>query len=241
MLGDTTGPGQPANPDPHQDRSGEAMPQPGRFGLLLGLVRKLVDYGKELVSTLQNGTPTEHLPIRIRFGAADIALILRRIACGLRRAAAFEYRLIDCAEREAKAKPSAHSARPPPARPPRGPRPQRPQPDPSLADRLPTAEEIADQVRRRPIGAVLADICEDLGIVPAHPLWREMHMALTSHGGNYLALFNRTCERISAGVHANRDELLRLPLPLGWPPHLPPPDWFPHPPMIPAEPATGPP
>ena len=233
MLGDaTTGPVQPANPDPHQDRSGEAMPKPGRFGLLLGLVRKLVDYGKELVSTLQNGTSTEHLPIRIRFGAADIALILRRIACGLRRAAAFEYRLIDCAEREAKAKPSAHSARPPPARPPLGPRPQRPQPDPSLADRLPTAEEIADQVRRRPIGAVLADICEDLGILPSHPLWRELHMAITSNGGGYLALVHGVTQRYSAAVRDNLDALMRQPLPPSWPPH---PDTFG------VEAATGPP
>ena len=39
--------------------------------------------------------------------------------------------------------------------------------------RLPTPAEItADQVRRRPIGAVLADICRDLGITTDHPLWR---------------------------------------------------------------------
>src|SRR4029077_20405902 len=37
--------------------------------------------------------------------------------------------------------------------------------DPRLA-RLPTEEEIAEAVRRRPIGAVIVDICCDLGIAP---------------------------------------------------------------------------
>ena len=243
MLGDTTtGPGQPANPDPHQDRSGEAMPQPGRFGRLLGLVRKLVDYGKELVSTLQQTEPADdHLPIKLHFGTAEIALILRRITNGLLRAATLEYRLIDCVDREAM--PQARTAPSPrvpsprvpsrtaPARMPRT-RAPRAKPDPQLADRLPTAEEIAAQVRRRPIGAVLADICEDLGILPSHPLWRELHMAITSNGGGYLALVHRVTQRYSAAVRDNLDVLMRQPLPPSWPPH---PDTFG------VEAATGPP
>ena len=193
-------------------------------------MRKLVDYGRELVSTLQQGTATDHLPIKLRFGGADIALILQRITCGLRRAAALEYRLIDCTEREAKL--PTRSAAPPPVRQIRTPRPKRAKPVPGLADRLPTVEEIAAQVRRRPIGAVLADICEDLGILPSHPLWRELHMAITSNGGAYLALVHRVTQRYSAAVRDNVDVLMRQPLPPSWPPH---PDTFG------VEAATGPP
>ena len=55
--------------------------------------------------------------------------------------------------------------------------------DPRLA-RLPTPEQIAAAVRRQPIGAVIADICRDLGIMPNHPLWRELQLAIIGHGGN---------------------------------------------------------
>ncbi len=49
---------------------------------------------------------------------------------------------------------------------------------------LPTPEQIAAEVRRRPIGAVIADICRDLGIMPSHPLWREVQMAMIRYGGS---------------------------------------------------------
>ena len=237
MADQDTPPGQPINPDPQSDRAVQAVPRPGRFGRLLGLVRKLIGYGKELVSTLQQTEPADdHLPIKLQFGTADIALILRRITNGLLRAATLEYRLIDCVDREAM--PQARTAPSPrvpsrtaPARMPRT-RAPRAKPDPQLADRLPTAEEIADQVRRRPIGAVLADICEDLGILPSHPLWRELHMAITSNGGGYLALVHRVTQLYSAAVRDNIDALMRQPLPPSWPPH---PDTFG------IEAATGPP
>jgi hypothetical protein len=52
--------------------------------------------------------------------------------------------------------------------------------DPRLA-RLPTEEEIAAQMRRRPIGAVIVDICCDLGIAPGHldrAFWDEISHAV---------------------------------------------------------------
>ena len=50
------------------------------------------------------------------------------------------------------------------------------------------AEQIAAQVRRRPIGAVIADICRDLGIMPNHPLWPELSEVIVCHGGNLVRL-----------------------------------------------------
>jgi hypothetical protein len=47
--------------------------------------------------------------------------------------------------------------------------------------RLPTEEEIAAEVRRRPVGAVIADICRDLGIAPGRldpAFWRELSHAV---------------------------------------------------------------
>ena len=49
---------------------------------------------------------------------------------------------------------------------------------------LPTPEQIAAKVRRQPIGAVFADICRDLGILPSHPLWRELQIVIIREDGN---------------------------------------------------------
>src|SRR5689334_21985755 len=89
---------------------------------------------------------------------------------------------------------------PRPPRPPRQRRRARPAtPGTQLADprlaALPTPAEIADQVRRQPIGAVLADICYDLGIVPADPLWKEIHDVSLNFGGNYARLLQDTISR----------------------------------------------
>src|SRR5271165_2075809 len=87
-------------PDPHQDRAVAGAEAPSRAGRLLGLVRKLIDYGKELASTLRQRTSATNLAAVTRhFGTSDIALILARITQGLLRAAALETRLISRAAR----------------------------------------------------------------------------------------------------------------------------------------------
>jgi hypothetical protein len=55
--------------------------------------------------------------------------------------------------------------------------------EPCLAQ-LPTAEQIAAEVRRRPIGAVIAEIYLNLGILPSHPLWREVERAMLEFSGS---------------------------------------------------------
>jgi hypothetical protein len=168
-------------------------PKPSRTCGLLGLVRQLIDYGRQLAATLR-GNPH-------RFGTSDIALILARITSGLLRAEALEARIIRGGARldAAPASPRAASQRQsPPARAAT----ERPTDttvpglDPALDPgiRLPTAEQIAAEVRRRPIGAVLADICRDLGITPSHPLWRELRVAIIRYGGSLAPLVKRICE-----------------------------------------------
>ena len=44
------------------------------------------------------------------------------------------------------------------------------------------------KVRSQPIGRVLADICRDLGLYPAHPLWSELRLAINEFGGSWLRL-----------------------------------------------------
>ena len=52
----------------------------------------------------------------------------------------------------------------------------------ALLARMPTEQEIAEAVRCRRIGAVLVEICADLGITCEHPLWQEICDALDGHG-----------------------------------------------------------
>ena len=80
------------------------------------------------------------------------------------------------------------------------PEPQRADPteDPRLA-RLPTEEEIAEAVRRRPIGAVIVDICCDLGIAPGQSIGRsgtKANHAVIMYGGNLVPFFNDLSERL---------------------------------------------
>jgi hypothetical protein len=191
---------QPNAPGPLQDRPAPGTDAPSRTGRLLGLVRTLIDRGKQLATTLQQRTATTNLSGIIRnFGTIDIADIVARITRGLLRAAALEAKLDQRLARQ-QAQQAAAATLALPCREPRAARPAHrsaatPE-DPDIVH-LPTPEAIAAEIRRRPIGAVIADIIRDLGIVPSDPLWRELAGAVMENGGNLSALFTDTCNRIS--------------------------------------------
>ncbi len=200
----TTASAQPNVPDPLQDRQPAGTDAPSRTGRLLGLVRTLIDRGKQLATTLQQRTATTNLSGIIRnFGTIDIADIVARITRGLLRAAALEAKLDQRLARQQAQQAAAAILTAPSCREPRAPRPSEPQrrppEDPGIAH-LPTPEAIAAEIRRRPIGAVIADIIRDLGIVPSDPLWRELAGAVLENGGNLSALFNDTCHRVSVFI-----------------------------------------
>jgi hypothetical protein len=158
--------------------------QPSRVGRLLALVRRLIDYGRDLAAKIQSRDPTTEIR---HFDTSDISLILARITQGLHRAQVLEERLIhNAAHLDAPSRPQITPA----THKPRATQPATEcgqSSDPPL-DLLPTAEQIAAEVRRRPIGAILADICRDLGILPSHPLWRELSDAIMFNGGNLARL-----------------------------------------------------
>jgi hypothetical protein len=194
--------------------AGGATAQP-RFGCVLSLLRKLINYGQDLARTVQQRAAAGTLlTVALHFGTRDVALILARITRGLMLANALEARLISRpVRRDAVAAPVLAPT-------------DRTQADRALADRtrrtarraeqrrelpdVPTAEDIAAALRHRPAAAVIADICRDLGIVPAHPLWREVMMVLP--GGAFGTLFKevvaRVCGWLTAPPEADAD---------GWP------------------------
>lgn len=183
------------------------LPPPSGSGRLLSLVRKLIGYGMQVAASLrQRTTPSDTTELARRFGTADLVVIAHRIALGLRRAVFLQERIthtaatIDAGPQPEPA-PSRRNPRAPNADLPRPARLTRPEPQPtdtaSVISRLPTISQIAAKVRRQPIGAVLADICRDLGIRRDHPLWDELHAAITEFGGSFIRLFrdklNQAC------------------------------------------------
>jgi hypothetical protein len=174
------------------------LPPPSRSSRLLTLVRKLVDYGKLLADSLrQRAIPNDTTGLFRSFGTSDIALILARIAQGLTRARFLEEKITRVADRlDANPQPTPT---PRPLRTPRASPSEAEAPSPAPTANtdlcLPTADEIAAKIRRQPIGAVLADICRDLGIVRGHPLWDELHLAITIYGGDPRPLFMQWLNR----------------------------------------------
>jgi hypothetical protein len=168
-----------------------AAPKPSRAGRLICLVRQLIDYGRQLAATLRDN---QH-----PFSASDIALILARITRGLLRAEALEARIIRTAAKldaePAPPRTPSHRRSPPASAAARSTEAATsalvPGPDPAI----PTPEQIADEVRRRPIGAVIADICRDLGITPNHPLWRELSHLIIRYDGNLANLVKDIIDR----------------------------------------------
>jgi hypothetical protein len=193
----------------------------GCLARLLGLVRKLIDHGKQLAAAVgQRGLPNDPVLIRCCFGTGDIALIVSRITLALQRATALEAKLLRSA---ARPDPKPQPPRAPSPRAQRAPReaPREPaEADPRLAA-LPTAEQIAAEIRNRPVGAVIADICRDLGIMANHPLWRELQLAIMLHGGNLAKFVAEMFKRSRVALHEFADALSAAPAP-ALPPALEP-------------------
>ena len=202
---------QTNRPDPHQDRPASGADAPSRTGRLLTLVRTLIAYGRHLAAALQQRTSaTDLADITRHFGIVDIGEIVASITRGLLRAAALEARLVSHPIREPAASATPSPRQPRATQPEDGSAAAR---EPRIA-RPPTPGDIAAEIRRRPAGAVLADICRDLGIVPSNPLWRELSAAIISNLATLV------------GDIADRHGLLIRPpaavLPAGPAPYLPP-------------------
>lgn len=180
-----------------------AAPAGAAAGLLV-LVRALAVIGQELLDCLRDGAGAIH-PSRLlfRFQTDMIALIVARVQRGLMIAAALEKRLLRGGHMLGLTRPNLGIAQPDQRDTPHPSNPTRRRKarydaaadDAALLLGLPSAEDIAERLRRQPIGAVLVDLCLDLGINCTHPLWRDLHAAILCHGGNMAHLMDAWGQR----------------------------------------------
>ncbi len=191
---------------------------PRNIALLLHTVRTLLDYGRHLIGTVSHRAAAPNFnTIAACFGTANISTILAHLNRGLLRAAALERILlaraatgrdIDIVEpriRTPQPQPvPAEAATPQPAAPLAAPRPPRPTlpigwNDPELF--MPTVQDLERQVRRRPLGRTIFDICLDLAVVPGFctgEFWNELFAAMHHFGGSVAALMVQKSRRHQA-------------------------------------------
>jgi len=192
---------------------------PARIAALLHTVRIMLGFGRHLAETAKHRSASPDFnAIAACFGTGRLYAIIAHLQRGILRATALERVLLARAARgrdigfvarreRAAATPAA------PADPPAeqsaeahvvlkaAARPSRPAGwnDPELF--MPTLEELEAQVRRRPLGRTLVDICLDLAVVPgfcAGPFWNELFDGIRLHGGSIGTLMQEKVRREEA-------------------------------------------
>jgi len=189
---------------------------PAGIAALLHTVRILLGFGRHLAETATHrSSSTDFNAIAVCFGTGRLHAIIAHLQRGILRAIALERVLLARAassrdigfvaprERVAAAPADAPAAQPAAAhaRPKPATRPSRPPGwnDPELF--MPTLEELEAQVRRRPLGRTLVEICLDLAVVPgfcAGPFWNELFDAIRLHGGRVATLMQQKLRREEA-------------------------------------------
>jgi hypothetical protein len=205
-------------PEPLQDQCASALPN--NIAVLLHAARTLLGYGRHLIDTVRHrATAPNFNAIAACFGTGNLATILAHLNRGILRAAALERVLlaraatgrdIDFIERrirtpETEPVPSGTEPEQPAAAPPAARRrPTRPSrsadwDDPELF--MPTLQDLERQVRRRPIGRTVLDICLDLAVVPGFchgQFWNELFDIMNYFGGSVGRLMHQKARRQQA-------------------------------------------
>ena len=193
----TAGLSTPQGPKP--DRAGKPVPE--GIAAVLVLVRILLEYGRHLAETLEHRAAARSFSVIAQyFGTARVPTILARLARGILRATALERVLLARAARgrdlvvfEPRWRGERATPQPAAEQQPPKPRPARPE-----LPEFPTLEQLEADIRRRPIGHAMADICRDLGISPSlcnGRFWTALYCAIAWYRGNFAKYYKEIRSR----------------------------------------------
>ena len=193
-------------PPLQEDRS--STPMPSCIATLLNVVRVLLGYGKHLDRTLPTQAEHPRFPtLATGFGTYDLRRILAHVQRGILRAMMLERFLlaraaqgrdIEPVQPPAPAEPEEIEALEMKLRAPSQPRlpsvgrGPRVDPDDPMHFSMPTLKELEAQVRSRPVGQTIAEICMDLGIaanVCDGGFWNEIYLTIAHFGGSFEKFF----------------------------------------------------
>jgi hypothetical protein len=206
---------------------------PERIARLLRVVRVLLGYGRHLADTVRDRAAAPAFSaIAACFGTASLSVIGAHLQRGILRALALQRVLLACAaagrdlefaeprirNRETAPAPADaardQAAAAPVPRPAASPPMRRSSRDDPANFHTPTLEQLEREVRRRPLGRTIVDICLDLAVVPGlctGAFWNELFDLIRSHGGSIVTLVLERRRREQA-FDQQQD---RLPAP-GW-------------------------
>ncbi|MBV9748793.1 MAG: hypothetical protein JO157_08255 [Acetobacteraceae bacterium] len=189
---------------------------PQRIAAVLRVVHVLLAYGRHLAGSAgHRAAAPGFAAIAACFGTANLSLILAHLHRGILRAVALERVLLARAARGRDielAAPCIRTRPPAPANaaPGRNAAPPIPRPaapacrldqDHPANFQTPSLEQLEREVRRRPLGRTLVDICLDLAVVPglcSGTFWNELFDLMRCHGGSIASLVQARWRREQA-------------------------------------------
>ena len=201
-----TAPADACSPD--ADRAGPVVPE--NIAQLLYVVRILLQYGRHLAATIEHRAAAPGFGLFAAvFGTAKLSVILAYLHRGILRATALETLLLKRAAtgrdlavtppriRATSGAPTTDTKADPTQQPiaPQIERlaAERAQHDaPIDPDHLPTLQQIEAEIRDRPIGRNIADICRDFGVLPGlctSQFWAAITQAIASYEGSVMQVW----------------------------------------------------
>jgi hypothetical protein len=205
-------------PTPDLDRAAIRRAVPAGIAQVLYVLRFLIDYACHVAAFAEECAMQGDIrPVAVPFGKGiTIEALIIRVASGLKRALALREMLQQRAETGCDIEPVQRGASGPSGRS----RPDGEDRDkPPETERLPSAAEIAAELERKPIGAVVADICHDIGIVPSdltREQWDALQAVISTYGGSQAKLWPAMQHTIEAQMEAVMLDPVHAPEP-----HLP--------------------
>ena len=191
-------------PPPDIDRAAIRKAVPPGIAQVLYVVRFLIDYACHIAAKAEECAVRGDIsPVTIPFvKTIEIDQLIIRVARGLRRALAMQAMLQLFATDGRDLKPVPRRQHPHVG----GARRNGPERDTApKPERLPSAAEIAAELQRRPIGAIVADICHDIGIVPSDltdEQWDALRSVINAYGGDTMRLWPAMKNTIEAQMAA---------------------------------------